>query len=48
MAGTRTELAALKSAVDQATTERLAKWGRDHLATLTPERREQLRKDWEA
>ena len=32
---------------DMVTTERLAKWGREHLASLPVERRAELENDWE-
>lgn len=32
--------------VDLSTTERLAEAGREHLASLSPERREQLQREW--
>lgn len=51
---TRTELASLKSAfakvpaVDLTTTDRIARECRDHLASLSPERRAELEREWNA
>lgn len=35
----------IRNRVDTATTDRLAAWARDHLASLTPERRAELERD---
>lgn len=34
--------------VDHQTVDRIAAWGRDHLASLTPERRAELQAEWGA